>query len=366
MARPSHIVAVGVAAMLAACSAPHSELRVRPALSLGGVSIAGQGHNAYERGKKLLDERRFGAATAAFQAALFVDGPSVKRLNALAVSYDEMGRYDLSARYFEQALLLDPRNPQTLNNLAISFAKRGTPDRARKLLAEALLFDPHSKVVAANLAHVQAETGLSLATAAPLTMSTTQAAVPRVERTGPTRHQLITLNASGQGVPLQPAPKELLTGMPSAAVAGGTPESASAARVAEVQTVPPAVIRHALPPPAPSGFTAIIAKLPHGAPGVANVPERPGATKPAAMTAAVKSARGAGTPSAAAEKVERAGWHGANADAALEPVPAPAALAPNAEFRREGDLATRVPAVFGDDVLKFDRRPIGEGVHDES
>lgn len=192
------IAAVTMATTVAACTVSQQIPNVQPILSIDGKVIKDNGSTAYERGKQLLSQGRLAVAAQAFQAALFADGSSTKVLNALAVTYDKLGRYDLSDRYYERALALNSSDPQTVNNLAVSLAQRGAPDLAVKVLADAQSQRPKDEIIAANLKLAQQQNARS----EPLVPSDvslpapTRPQVPRIEQTGPSSQKLVTIDAA--------------------------------------------------------------------------------------------------------------------------------------------------------------------------
>ncbi len=95
--------------------------------------------DAYAAGKKHYKKALYGLALKNFRAALSHKPKSVETLNAVAATYDRLGRFDLSRRYYARALALDPESPQTLNNIGYSFvmqkdyvSARAYFERARK------------------------------------------------------------------------------------------------------------------------------------------------------------------------------------------------------------------------------------------
>lgn len=60
----------------------------------------------YQDGRALLAKGDVTGAIAAFRAALVETPQSVDALNGLAVSYDRMGRYDISRAYYDSAQFL--------------------------------------------------------------------------------------------------------------------------------------------------------------------------------------------------------------------------------------------------------------------
>lgn len=91
----------------------------------------------YDQGRKYLASSDYGLAINAFRSDLNHNGPSVKALNGLGVTYDMLGRYDLSQKYYEQALSLEPHTALTYSNLAYSQYKQGYFDNAIQLAAAA-------------------------------------------------------------------------------------------------------------------------------------------------------------------------------------------------------------------------------------
>lgn len=197
------IAAVTMATTVAACTASQDGVKVQPVLSFDGKPVKDGGTAEYQKGKELLSQGRVALAAQAFQAALFAEGSSVEVLNALAVSYDKLGRYDLSDHYYQRALMLAPNSPQTVNNLAVSLAQRGAPDLAAKLLADAHAQRPSDKTIADNLKISQkgATVEPAVAAVAPLPAPIAPP-VPRIEQTSPSTQQLVTFGAAA--APHQP------------------------------------------------------------------------------------------------------------------------------------------------------------------
>jgi Tetratricopeptide repeat len=194
------IVVVTAATTVAACTVSQPNFHVQPLLSLDGKAVTDNGTAEYEKGKVLLSQERFAVAAQAFQAALFADGSSVKILNALAVSYDELGRYDLADHYYQSALALDPNNPQTANNLAASLAQRGAPDIAAKVLAGVQANYPGDKTIETNLKRAQTAANVALPTPTAALFPLAHLGppqVPRIEQTSPSTQELITIRTIG-------------------------------------------------------------------------------------------------------------------------------------------------------------------------
>ena len=107
-------------------------------------------------GKRHFANRNFGLAIEAFEEARLLAPQSVNVLNALAVSYEEIGRSDLADSYFLEALDADPSSVQTYNNWAMVHLGRGNSAKAAQLLAEAARLAPGDPMVAGNIARVDA------------------------------------------------------------------------------------------------------------------------------------------------------------------------------------------------------------------
>ena len=273
------IAAITMVTTVAACTASQQNAEVRPVLSFDGKAIADNGTTEYEKGKKLLSQGRFAAAAQAFQAALFTDGSSIEVLNALAISYDKLGRYDLSDRYYQRALALNSKDPQTVNNLAVSLAQRGAPDLAAKVLANVQAQRPSDKTIAANLrlAQEQATRQPAPVAAAPLPAPTVPA-VPRIEQTSPSTQELVTIGAKHpDAISFQPSTTSVATSH-VAAVAPEANADTVQAETADAPSVRPKIVTEALTAPqkaisSESGGPAKLAvatPLPAGSVPVAN------------------------------------------------------------------------------------------------
>lgn len=83
------------------------------------------GGDAYETGRGLLAAGDVTGAMAAFREALLEAPQSVDTLNAIAVCYDRLGRYDVSRSYYDAALAIAPGSLLVLNNLGYSLYLQG-------------------------------------------------------------------------------------------------------------------------------------------------------------------------------------------------------------------------------------------------
>jgi Tfp pilus assembly protein PilF len=125
-----------LALLLAGCSSG-GRLDVRPVTALSGVPIAPAPADPYARGKDHLRAGELGLAMEQFRLALARGGRTVEVLNALAITYDELGRFDLSRSYYEEALARDPGSMPTLNNFGRSLLRQGMLEPAVALLERA-------------------------------------------------------------------------------------------------------------------------------------------------------------------------------------------------------------------------------------
>lgn len=95
------------------------------------------GGDAYDTGRSLLAGGDVAGAMAAFRQALVEAPQSVDTLNAIAVCYDRLGRYDVSRTYYDAALAIAPGSVQVLNNLGYSLYLQGELRAAIPLLQQA-------------------------------------------------------------------------------------------------------------------------------------------------------------------------------------------------------------------------------------
>lgn len=101
-----------------------------PIKAIDGVRLVGavevqSAEDSYVTGKRLLAADDVVGALAAFQQTLTASPNSVDALNAIGVSYDQLGRTDLARSFYEAGLAIDPASPRLLNNLGYSLFLRG-------------------------------------------------------------------------------------------------------------------------------------------------------------------------------------------------------------------------------------------------
>lgn len=161
-------------------------------LLANGRPVMGRDPTPYESGKQYLLAGNYGLAAGLLRAALRADPGSTDVLNALAVTYEGLGRHDIAQRYFAQALAADPRSVQTLNNIARSLITTGSAAAAAPYLQRAAALDPGNPVIRANLdAVAQASQPRSDSRQASLPTETAPTAL-WIERTTATRQTLVT------------------------------------------------------------------------------------------------------------------------------------------------------------------------------
>ncbi|WP_293399946.1 LytR C-terminal domain-containing protein [Phenylobacterium sp.] len=74
----------------------------------------------YNSAAAAIERRDYATALDLLQGARAAKPDDVRVLNAFAVVYDKLGRFDLSARYYGQAERLDPGSPVLARNIAYS------------------------------------------------------------------------------------------------------------------------------------------------------------------------------------------------------------------------------------------------------
>jgi tetratricopeptide (TPR) repeat protein len=129
----------------------------------GNPPIQDSSEYSYTLGKKQFADGLYGMALKNFRVAMVQEPKSLDRLNAVAATYDKLGRFDLAERYYAQALGVDPNSVQTLNNIGYSFLMQEDYVSARYYLNQAdkvaRAEDDYSGVVGANLASLDIAEG---------------------------------------------------------------------------------------------------------------------------------------------------------------------------------------------------------------
>lgn len=125
--------------------------------------------DTYALGKKQFSLGLYGMALKNFRVALVRAPKSLDHLNAVAATYDQLGRFDLAERYYALALGVDPNSVQTLNNIGYSFLMQKDYVSARYYLNQAAKLthaeNEFSGIVGANLVSLDMAEGRTTAVA---------------------------------------------------------------------------------------------------------------------------------------------------------------------------------------------------------
>ena len=289
----------------------------------------------YATGKRLLAADDPVGALAAFKRSLTVSPNSVDALNAVGVSYDQLGRTDLARSFYEAGLAIDPASPRLLNNLGYSLFISG--DRAAAitpLRVAAAAGDPEAAAAArATLAMIAEKVTPRAPSAA--TIEPTPAA--RIELTndgeqrlvfGPTQREQV---AATDDAAMLTTVAAAWTDRDDAALRGRVRSAARAEQLALAAADTPAA--------------AVVAPAPDRSPGPAAVAadRQPAALPPLVSTVARRATTPAPTDTAIALVLGAI-----RADAALERRRAAAASKREVTLA-SGDPAQRTAAVFDSD-----------------
>ena len=97
-----------------------AEVRPAPAPGLVPPDPAAVVDRLYARAADAIRVRDYALALEVLQVAAVRAPADVRVLNAQAVIYDKLGRFDLSARYYARALAADPSSTIVAHNMAYS------------------------------------------------------------------------------------------------------------------------------------------------------------------------------------------------------------------------------------------------------
>jgi hypothetical protein len=97
-----------------------AEVRPAPAPGLVPPDPAAVVDRLYARAADAIRVRDYALALEVLQVAAVRAPADVRVLNAQAVIYDKLGRFDLSARYYARALAADPGSAIVAHNMAYS------------------------------------------------------------------------------------------------------------------------------------------------------------------------------------------------------------------------------------------------------
>ena len=160
------VAASAVWLIVAGCSSSSDLLGPRLASAPGAAGA--DFDSAMARGKAHFGDGQYALSLGAFEQALRDQPDSVRALNALAATYDQLRRFDLADQYYLRAFRQAPESGDVLNNIGYSHLMRGDLLGAERYLARAAPLSPKSTVVEANLqlvrSHLQAASAAAAAT----------------------------------------------------------------------------------------------------------------------------------------------------------------------------------------------------------
>ena len=140
------VAALTVFAALTGCAMSPGLSGIRP---VGGVAV---GQTSVAAGNELVARGQYGLAIAAYRRVLRLDPANSRAIEGLAISYELLGRLDLSDRYYQEALALAPRNPRIYQNFAASLHAQGRHREAEQLMADLRIALPDTPVEVAAAA----------------------------------------------------------------------------------------------------------------------------------------------------------------------------------------------------------------------
>ncbi|NNE82529.1 MAG: tetratricopeptide repeat protein, partial [Alphaproteobacteria bacterium] len=123
---------------------------VRSLVRVGGGEAVSGPELALAQGREQFSQGNYGIAIDSFNAAVNLDRNSIRALNGLAASYDNLGRFDLAQRYYASAIALDPNSAVTMNNAGYSQLMQGNVEDAMRLFEVAAKLDPENSRIIAN------------------------------------------------------------------------------------------------------------------------------------------------------------------------------------------------------------------------
>jgi len=141
-------LAASAAMLLSGCSSMHmpnylawltpnrAELEVRPLESPSEAAEVSPADRLYKSAVDAIDARDYGLALERLQMARDRAPDDVRVLNAMAVTYDKVGRFDLSARFYAEAEAVSPGSQVVEANLAYSHLLQRGYDQMRMAARE--------------------------------------------------------------------------------------------------------------------------------------------------------------------------------------------------------------------------------------
>lgn len=157
-----------------------SELEVRPLQTSTEMAATVPVDRLYRSAVSAIEDRDYGLALERLQRARERSPQDVRVLNALAVTYDKLGRFDLSARFYAEANAAAPGSPIVQANLAYSHLMQSKYEDVRMASLEPMLTP--TKRYAELKAAPKAPAVLSTA---PKTLTLARAEAPMLKRATP-------------------------------------------------------------------------------------------------------------------------------------------------------------------------------------
>jgi hypothetical protein len=119
---------------------PHRpELTIRPLETPSAMASGDAADRAYKSAVAAIDARDYGLALDRLQTAREEAPNDVRVLNAMAVIYDKLGRFDLSTRFYAEAETVAPGSPIVEANMAYSKALQGQYQAMRSPVLQAAI-----------------------------------------------------------------------------------------------------------------------------------------------------------------------------------------------------------------------------------
>ena len=150
---------------IASCAAPTPQTKIR---SIGALPSNGD----VAVGEAELGIGNVALAMETFRKAIRDNPDDVRALTGLALSYQRMGRLDLSRKWLETALAVTPDSPELLNDLADVLDLQGEREQAASVRAEAkvnekLIVSTTARALAQNISRVAQTKGSSVTVVLP-------------------------------------------------------------------------------------------------------------------------------------------------------------------------------------------------------
>lgn len=153
---------------VASCAAPAPQTKIR---SVGALPSTGD----VAVGEAELGIGNVALAMETFRKAIRDNPTDVRALTGLALSYQRMGRLDLSRKWLETALATAPDSPQLLNDLADVLDQQGEADQGALVRAEA---NVNARLIASATARALAKNAMPAVETKPSSVATVTLPAP--------------------------------------------------------------------------------------------------------------------------------------------------------------------------------------------